>query len=339
WISRSKTTLRVLRGVSGEWRRPTMWTGSSSRRLRMVATTGLNRSTKPHIRGTPRRSAQATSARLVSRSGVSVFSTSIGLPSSSNTLAAFAWNAVGVAITAASQPEAASRSSENAHPSRSASGRTRTGSVSMMTARSAPSDSAMTRAWLAPIAPAPTSAIRARAPMGAVSAGRTPQIVNLQVRFDSGALSQQREQERCHDRGDNEEDDRPARPPQSHPPITGERDQDVAEDLREDEPDAAGGEQREVEVAQLESVAEEDPGHGGTEEREPSDRDRAETGHEEQQAGQQGLELVVPPACRERRELGQERRLHRLEQEDRDVGDDPAQLKPPRRRLFGRRGE
>ena len=82
----------------------------------MVATTGLKRSTKPHIRGTPRRSAQATSARLVSRSGVTGFSTRIGLPSSSSARAALAWKAVGVAITAASQPVAASRSSAKAQP-------------------------------------------------------------------------------------------------------------------------------------------------------------------------------------------------------------------------------
>ena len=61
-------------------------------------------------------------------------------------------------------------------------------------------DSAMTRAWLAPIAPAPTSAMRARAPIGAVSAGRTSQIVNSQVRFDSAALSQQGEEQRGHHR-------------------------------------------------------------------------------------------------------------------------------------------
>src|ERR1700733_11115466 len=125
----------------------------------------------------------------------------MGLPSSSMARAAAAWHAVGVAITTASHDAAASRSTEKSHPSRSASGRTRSWSVSMITARSALSDSEMTRAWLAPIAPAPTSAMRARAPMGAVSAGMTPQIVNLQVRFDSAALSQQWEQEGGHHHG------------------------------------------------------------------------------------------------------------------------------------------
>src|SRR5580704_15945842 len=355
-MSRSKTTLRVLRGVSGEWRSPTMWTGSSSSRLRMVATTGLNRSTKPHIRGTPRRSAQATSALLVSRSGVTGFSTRIGLPSSSNTRAACAWNAVGVAMTAASHPVAASRSSAKVQPSRSASGRTRSGSVSMMTARSAPSDSAMTRAWLAPIAPAPTSAMRARAPIGAVSAGRTSQIVNSQVRFDSAARSQQGEEQRSHHRrgrdraaeqpeldtqeerraegGHDEEHDRTGRPPDRDPAVPGERDQDVAEDLGEDEADGARREQREVEVAELEAVTEEDAGHRRTEEREPGDGDPSDTGHEQEKAVQQGLELLVPAAGGQRGELGQERRLDRLEEKDRDVGDDAAQLKSARRGLL-----
>src|ERR1039457_4972269 len=360
-MSRSKTTLSVLRGVSGEWRRPTMWTGSLSSRLRIVATTGLNRSTKPHISGTPRRSAQATRALLVSRSGVTGFSTRIGLPSSSKARAAPWWNAVGVAITAASQPAAASRSSAKAHPSRSASGRTRSASVSMITARSAPSASEMTRAWLAPIAPAPTSAIRARAPMAAVSAWRTAQIGNLQLRFDSAALSQQRDQQRGHHPsrderaaeqsqldaeeegrahgGDDEERDRPAGPPQGHPPVAGERDQDVAEDLGEDEPDAAGREQREVDIAQFESVADEDPGQGRTEKREPRDRDGTQADHEQQEAGQQRLKLLMPPPGGQRRELGQQRRLDRLEEKDRDIGDDAAELESSGGRLLLRGGE
>ena len=198
-------------------------------------------------------------------------------------------------------PAAASRSSAKAQPSRSASGRTRSGSVSMITARSAPSDSAMTRAWLAPIAPAPTSAIRARAPMGEVSARRTSQIGDLQLRFDSAALSQQRDAagppspplKRPRRRAiPARREGRATTPPRSprrtpprrqvqpsrDPPVPGKRDQNVSEDLGEDEPDAAGREQREVEVAQLESVAEEDPGHGRAEEREPDDGNRAEPG-------------------------------------------------------------
>src|SRR5579863_4226142 len=338
-----------------------MWTGSSSSRLRMVATTGLNRSTNPHISGTRRRSAQATSARVVSRSGVTGFSTRIGLPSSSSARAALSWNAVGVAITAASQSVAASRSSAKAQPSRSASGRTRSGSVSMMTASSAPSDSAITRAWFAPIAPAPTSAIRARAPMGAVSARRTSQIGDLQPCCDSAALSQQWDQQRGHcegggdcpgeqseldaeeerraGRGHDEEDHRAEGPAHGDPPVAGKRDQDVPKDLREDEADATGGQQREVEVAQLESVAEEDAGHRRSEQGEPDDCNSTEPGHEEQQARQERLELTVPAAGGECGELGQERRLHRLEEKDRYVGDDAAQLEPSSGRLLCRRGE
>ncbi len=86
-------------------------------------------------------------------------------------------------------------------------------------------------------------------------------------------------------------------------------------------------------------MAEENPGHGRTKEREGNDGHRTDAAHEEQQAGQQRLELAVPVAAGKRGELRQQRRLDRLKEKDRDVGHDPAHLELPRGLLLSRRGQ
>jgi len=139
---------------------------------------GLNRSTKPHISGTPRRSAQATSVRVLSRSGVTGFSTRIGFAEleqrarGSLVEGGRGRDHHGVATCGSVEvlgKGAAEAVRERAHPlGIRVDDHREVGAIRLR-------DDARV---VGPIAPAPTSAIRARAPMGAVSAWRTAQIGN-----------------------------------------------------------------------------------------------------------------------------------------------------------------
>ena len=75
---------------------------------------------------------------------------------------------------------------------------------------------------------------------------------------------------------------------------------------------------------ELELVAEQDLAGGGAEHVAADDAEHADAGHEQEQLAQAGLEVVVAAGADEPGELGQQRRLHGLEQQDRDAGEEEA---------------
>ncbi len=104
--------------------------------------------------------------------------------------------------------------------------------------------------------------------------------------------------------------------------VSEQRDEGLRQREGEDEEAASRREQPEVEVVEVELVAEEDltgdRADGGAGE----DAQHADADDDDQQLPQAGAEVGVAPGAGERGELRQQRRLDRLEQKDRDPSDE-----------------
>ena len=85
-----------------------------------------------------------------------------------------------------------------------------------------------------------------------------------------------------------------------------------------------GAQQPEVDPLEVELVAEEDLADGRPDGDTADDPEHAHADHDEHQLAQAAAEVVDAAGAREARELRQQRGLHRLEQEDRDAGDEEA---------------
>ncbi len=102
--------------------------------------------------------------------------------------------------------------------------------------------------------------------------------------------------------------------------VAEQRDQGLREREGEDEEPAPGGEQREVELVQVELRAEEDLPDEGAERPAAEDAERANGDDDEHEVAHPVLELVVASRAHQAGELREQRGLHRLEQQDRDPG-------------------
>ena len=160
WTSRSHATPVRMRGAYGEWRVAVMWSGAS-RAARAVITAGLYRSRRPHIIGRSRASARSRIS-LVSQQVVGdrlLDEQRAVLPEH---LDREADNAPPSRPRRRRRRCRRDREAPGAHvaPNRSATAGRRSSRGSTSTASVAASDWAMTRAWCAPMLPAPTRAMR-----------------------------------------------------------------------------------------------------------------------------------------------------------------------------------
>ena len=125
-----------------------------------TTTAGLKRSSSPHISGVPAFSEAVTTSSVSTTDGQTGFSISSGSPASMIGSAREWWYSVGAARTAASTPARPSRSAAQVASYISAVARPFCSSGSMMTESWVWAPVAITRAWLSPIDPHPTRAIR-----------------------------------------------------------------------------------------------------------------------------------------------------------------------------------
>ena len=123
---------------------------------------------------------------------------------------------------------------------------------------------------------------------------------------------------------DREERDHADEPRGHRLAVARERDQRLRERERQDEQPAARGEQRDVGVAEVELAAEQDVARQRTESAADGHSEHADPDDDQHELAHAVLELVVASGAHERRQLRQQRGLHRLEQQDRQPREEEA---------------